>query len=145
MAGDDRDSAVVVKSGPPTSIQHFVITYEPQFCCGVPGEVSCSILHLHTLHTIRVVKTPAVGLLLTLRHKCLLDRPPEAQIVLRYKTLDIEQATRESRTRGGVYKWRASWQYCTRGTERYVYRVRLKAFPHSNFGVTANASSVTAS
>lgn len=25
MAGDDRDSAVVVKSGPPTSIQHFVI------------------------------------------------------------------------------------------------------------------------
>lgn len=32
--------------------------------------------------------------------KCLLDRPPEAQIVLWYKTLDIEQATRESRTRG---------------------------------------------
>lgn len=69
MAGDNRDSAVVVKSGPPTSIQHFVITYEPQSCCGVPGEVSCSILHLDKLHTIRVVKTPAVGLLLTLRHE----------------------------------------------------------------------------
>lgn len=55
MAGDDRDSAVVVKSGPPTPIQHFLITYKPQFCCGIPGEVSCSILHLHTLHTIRVV------------------------------------------------------------------------------------------
>lgn len=80
--------------------------------------------------------------------KCLLDRPPEAQIVLWYKTLDIEQATRESRTRGCLQVARfvaIPTNYCTRGTERYVYRVRLKTFPHSNFGVTANASSVTAS
>lgn len=72
MAGDDRDSAVVVKSGPPTSIQHFVITMNRNLAVESLERSAVPSCTIHTLHTLLFVlcKTPAVGLLLlTLRHE----------------------------------------------------------------------------
>lgn len=58
MAGDDRDSAVVVKSGPPTSIQDFLITLPMNRNFAVESlERSAvpSCTYTHYIGTIRVV------------------------------------------------------------------------------------------